>query len=297
MLDLSGAAAPPPSAAAEPRGVLPDAATGDAILARVGAEELRASDLARHLLRFSPDRALDGLGQMIDARIIDADAAAAGIVLPEGEVASRTEEEIRARETDLRVQYGPSAGLEEYLADRFGFSLEGYRSDIARLVRLQALRDRLVRFAALGEDRIRIRVLVVADEATARESARRLEEGADFAALARQVSLAPPDDLPAYPRDEIHPPELAEELFALPAGGVSRPVRVARDGVERFEVFKVVDVQRGAPTSWSEAREGVERGLRDRPVSRAEYLQWARRARARHGVQVSLEEPAVGGSR
>ena len=291
VLDLSAHSFPEPPA--DVRGRVPEAGEADPVLAEVDGRPIRAGEVARFLFRFDPERALDALNQILDARILEEEAVARSLTLPPGEIEARTEARLRTQERELRIQYGPDLGLERYLGDRFGISMEVYREDVAALVRLQALRDRLVRLQALEEDRIRIRVLVVKDEEAAREAARRLREGADFTSLARQVSLVPPEDLPSYRREDIRPPELAAELFALGSGGVSRPVRVAEGDREVYEVFKVLEVRTGRPATWAEAAEGVEQGLRDRPVTPAEYLQWAGRARKRHGVRVHLEEPGV----
>lgn len=289
VLDVSGAPPPAPSPSLEPRGLVPPG--DDPVIAEVDGSPVRAGEVARFLFRYDPARALDVLNQILDARVLEADAAAAGITLPPGEIEARTEEQFRRQEQEVRVQYGAQWTLADYLADRFGFTVEAFRADLAALVRLQALRDRLVRFEATREERIRIRVLILEDEETARECARRLREGADFTALARQVSLAPAADLPPYRRDEVQPPELAEELFSMEPGTVSRPVRVAREGREVFQVFKVVERTLPRDGPWSAVAEEVERGLKVRPVSPPEYLQWARRARERHGVRFLLEEP------
>ncbi len=295
VLDLAGGAATLAAGPEEPRGLPP--AGDDPAVAVVDGVPVRASEVARFLFRFDPARALEGLNQILDERILEAEASALGIVLPPGEVEARTEEQVRARETEIRVQYGPGMRLDEYLRERFGFTVDSFRRDTAALVRLQALRDRAVRYEASRRDRIRIRVLVLADEAAAREAAASLREGADFASLARRVSLAPAEDLPPYAREDIRPPELAEELFSLDPGSVSRPVRVARDGRELFEVFKVVERTAGREVPWAEAAGEIERGLKERPVAPPEYLQWARGARERHGVKVLLEEPAAGGAK
>jgi len=277
----------------EPRGVLP--AGEDPVVAEIDGSPVRAGEVARFLFRYDPARALDVLNQILDARILEADAASRAITLPPGEIEARTEEQVRRQEQEIRVQYGPATTLEDYLQDRFGFSVAAYRADLAVLVRLQALRDRLVRYEALREDRIRIRVLVLKDEASARDAARRLREGADFTTLAKQVSLAPATDLPSYRRDEVEPPELAEELFSMQPGSVSRPVRVAREGRELFQVFKVVERNAPRDLPWAAVAEEVERDLKVRPVVPAEYLQWARRARERHGLKVHLEAPGADG--
>jgi peptidyl-prolyl cis-trans isomerase C len=292
-LDLAGT--PPPAPPAEPRGVVP--AGEDPVVAEVDGRPIRASDVSRFLFRYDPGRALEALGQILDARILEADAAAAGIALPTGEVEARAADEVKRREDEIRVQFGPGVTLEEYLRERFGFSAASYRRDVTDLVRLQALRDRLVRFEAMRDERVRVRLIVTRTEDEARDAAGRLRAGADFAAVARQVSLAPAEDLPPYSREEIHPPALAEEIFALPPGDVSRPVRVAAEGKEVFQVFKLVERLPARAGAWAEVSAEIERGLRERPVLPAEYLQWARRARERHGVRVLLEEPAAEGGR
>ena len=287
VLDLSAAAAEGPAPDPGPRGLVP--AGGDPAVAEVDGVPVLASEVARFLFRFDAARGQDLLNQILDARILETDGAARGIAVPPEEIAARVHEEYRARETEIRVQYGPGAGLEEFLRDRFGLTAGAYRRDLAEVVRLQALRDRLVRYEAALEDRIRIRVLATADEPSAREAARRLREGADFTALARQVSLVPPEDLPSYRREEIRPPELAGELFGMEPGEISRPVRVAREGKELFEVFKVVEKSPARDLPWAALAKEIEKGIRERPVGLPEYLQWARRARERHGVKVHLE--------
>ena len=290
-LDLAGS--PLPLAAdAEPRGALPEG--DDPVVAEVDGAPLRASEVARFLFRYDPGRALEALGQILDARILEADAAAAGVALPAGEIEARAADEVRRREDEVRVQFGPGVTLEAYLRERFGFTVESYRKDVAALVRLQALRDRLVRFDAMKEERVRVRLLVTRTEQEARDAAGRLRAGADFVAVARLVSLAPPEDLPPFARDEM-PPALAEEIFALAPGDVTRPVRLAADGKEVFQVFKVIERLAARSGSWAEVADEVERGIKERPVLPAEYLQWARRARERHGVREFLEEPATGG--
>ena len=290
VLDLGGAAAPLPAGPEEPRGLPP--AGGDPAVAEVDGVPIRASEVARFLFRFDPARALESLNQILDQRILEADASALGVSIPPGVVEARTEEQVRARETEIRVQFGPETTLDRYLRDRYGFTVASFRMDTGALVRLQALRDRVVRYEASREDRIRIRVIVLPDEASAREATGKLRDGADFTTLARQVSLAPPEDLPPYTRAEIRPPELAEELFSLEAGAISRPVRVAEGGKELYEVFKVVERRPGREAPFAAAAEGIERELAERPVTPPEYLQWARRARERHGVKVLLEEPS-----
>lgn len=73
-------------------------------------------------------------------------------------------------------------------------------------------------------ERVRIRQIVVEDEAKARQLRAQLGEGADFATLAEEHSLAPEAGegglLPAFARGEM--PEVFDEAFKLRPGGLSR---------------------------------------------------------------------------
>jgi peptidyl-prolyl cis-trans isomerase C len=289
-LDLAGAPpGPPEDGGASPAGALP--AGEDPAVAIVDGLPVKASEVARFLFRFDPPAALRALEEVVNGRIVEADAAAAGITVPEEDVIARVEEQVRERQTEIRVQYGPSATLDAYLRESYGTDIASFRRDLAVLARRQALAERLVRWEGTREERIRIRLLVLPDEPAAREAAARLRDGADFAALARQVSLAPAEELPPFRRADVHPPALAEELFSLAPGEVSRPVRVAREDRELFQVFKVIERTPASTAPWGETAAALERGLRERPVGRAEYLQWARGARERHGVRSLLEPP------
>jgi len=290
VLDLAAAAptaVPPP--AAEPLGRVPEG--DDPKVADVDGVGVRASEVSRFLFRYDPGRALECLNQILDARILEADAAERGIAVSPEEVEARVEAEMRSREREIRVQFGPGVDMGTWLRERFGLSLAAYRADLAVLMRLQGLKERVVRYEAAREDRIRIRVLFVADEAAARDAARRLRDGADFTALAKQVSLVAVDDLPSYRREEIENAELAEELFAMGPGEISRPVRVTQGGKEIFQVYKVVEKSAARDLPWSALAAEIEKGLRERPVGLPEYVQWARRARERHGVKILLEDP------
>ena len=73
-------------------------------------------------------------------------------------------------------------------------------------------------------ERVRIRQIVVEDEAKARQLRAQLGEGADFATLATEHSLAPEAGegglLPDFARGEM--PEVFDEAFKLRPGGLSR---------------------------------------------------------------------------
>lgn len=173
-----------------------------AVLERLVDRELMLAEAGRRGLR--PDQAE-----------IERELAAAGGRLPGEELeatlsqaGSDPERWRRTIEQDLAVRM-----LQEQLA-------------AAVNVGEQEVADRLARpreEGALPEE-VRASQILVRDEAAAREARRRIQGGASFADVARQVSLSPDaqrgGDLGYFARGQM-PPEFEAVAFALPAGQLS----------------------------------------------------------------------------
>ena len=88
-------------------------------------------------------------------------------------------------------------------------------------------------------ERVRLRQILIEDRATAERAVRELAAGADFAQLARQLSRDPSAASGGYQgelsREEL-PPELADVIFSLGSGEVSRLVPADYG----FHIFQVV---------------------------------------------------------
>ncbi|MCU0724825.1 MAG: peptidylprolyl isomerase [Planctomycetes bacterium] len=257
---------------------------GDAVVARVGGAEIRRSDIGDFVLRYFRDQANEAVTQLVDETILSAEAKAHGIEVPEELARQRIEEEARAFEQKVRVQFGAETSAGNYLRDRYGLTPEEHRRDLARLVRVQLLRDRVIRFTALREERAEIREAVFADEAEARRAAEAARSGADLSALAEAGGIRASTALPPVPRSEISPPELAERVFALGEGEVGEPVAVVSEGRRLWHVFKMVRKLPARAGGYGELRAGIEADLAARPVSSLEYMLWARRAREAYGL-------------
>lgn len=89
-------------------------------------------------------------------------------------------------------------------------------------------------------ERVRLRQILLEDRATARQVREELVAGADFAAVARRASREPSaergGDQGELARDEL-PPSMAEVIFALEPGEISRVVEADYG----FHVFQVME--------------------------------------------------------
>jgi peptidyl-prolyl cis-trans isomerase SurA len=126
------------------------------------------------------------------------------------------------------------------------------------------------------------------DEAAARARAEeawaKLEAGADFGQVAREYSgsgSAGPDAEPLAVRRGDLAPEIEAVAFSLPAGGVSRPIKVGPG----WHLIRVERVQVGPVTPFAEAREAIRDQVFQEKFE-AKQKEWLASLRARAFIQV-----------
>lgn len=287
----TGSAAPPAPAVAKPavpadERLVPRSGPGDLVVARVGKDEIRRSEVGDFAIRYFRDQANEILTQLIDERLIAAEAARLGVVLPDGLLDREVDREMADRERDVKARFGADTDFDSYLRDRFGASRDAYRDDLARLLEARLLRDRVIRLYETRTDRVEVRRAVFATRADAARAATAVRGGADLGRIAAESAVRPEVALPAIPRGAISPPELESRVFGLADGEVSDPIRVEGEGGTVWNVFKMIRRRPARDVFWPEVRPEIEAGLLKRPVTNDEYLQWAREMRQRHRVTV-----------
>lgn len=133
-------------------------------------------------------------------------------------------------------------------------------------------------------ERVVVRQIVVEERAKAEELRSRLEQGADFAALARASSLAPEapagGELPPYARGEL--PEAFDRAFELEPGGLS-PVIESPYG---FHVFLLERKLPAAEPVFEEVRAKLEAELGQRHLEELRR-EWLRSLRKNAEIQTN----------
>lgn len=259
---------------------------GDAVVVKVGGAEIRRSDVGDFAMRYFRDQANEAITHLVDETILDAEAKEHDIEVPADLLARAVEAEVSDFARKVKVQFGATTSIEEYLRDRYGLTPEEHRKDLMRLVRVQLLRDRVIRFSALREDRVEVREAVFADEAGARRASEGARAGADLGTLAERGGVRAATVLPPVPRDEISPPDLADAVFGLRDGEVSDAIIVTSDGRRQWHVYKMVRHLPARSGSFADLRAEIERGLLEKAVEPFEYKMWARKARVVYRLEI-----------
>ena len=196
-------------------------------LARQG-NDLNSSDVQSDLAQARQD-ILDG---MIDSLLIEQGAAALGITVTDEELESQVQADITAG--------GGQAAFDEWLAVT-GQTRDDYKVMLRQSLFSQRVMD-AVTVSVKGEaEQVHARDIVLDSEQTAQQVLAVLQQGADFATVAKEYSLDETTrdsggDLGWFPRGRIAP-ELENAAFALQPGQLSGIVGLS-DG---YHILQVVE--------------------------------------------------------
>ena len=230
------------------------AAVADPVVARVGTDEIRASELADAAkalpeeLRSMPPTALYPmlLDQLVDRHVVV--------------IAAKKEGLDRDPAVQRMVARATDSALQNALLTR----------EIAPTLTEEAIKARYERDIAgkPGEPEIHARHILVADEETAKKVTAELNGGADFAELAKKYSTDPGaqsgGDLGFFKKGDMLP-EFSDVAFALKPGETTQTPVKTRFG---YHVIQVQEVRTAPPPSLDQVRDEVRQSLIQEGVTR-----------------------------
>ncbi len=244
----------PPAAARSAPAQAPGQAAPDPVVARVGTDEIHASELsdaAKALpeeLRSMPPAALYPmlLDQLVDRHVVV--------------IAAKKEGLDRDPAVQRMVARATDSALQNALLTR----------EIAPTLTEEAIKARYERDIAgkPGEPEVHARHILVADEETAKKVIAELNGGADFAELAKKYSTDPGaqsgGDLGFFKKGDMLP-EFSDVAFALKPGETTQVPVKTRFG---WHVIQVQEVRAAPPPSLDQVRDEVRQSLIQEGVTR-----------------------------
>jgi hypothetical protein len=191
----------------------------------------------------------------------------------------------RARLDQEARRSGGGLTTDEFVAQELGIAPGHYYERLRQGVVRQLIAERVVRAYSMSLENADVRIIVTADEAGIQRVRERLDAGADFADVAREVSL---DDsanrggrVSWLARVEGSP--LSRAAFELSPGAVSGPIEAAG----HFVLVRL-DTRRPAREGrWDEVGEAVEASLAADPVLESEFLHWKVSMERRYPVDLT----------
>jgi len=263
------------------------------VLDRLAAAEAHAHGIAVpaaafHLLLLSaPDEANNAVRQLVLDRLAAAEAHAHGIAVPAAALERELPRLLAAQERKVAEATRGKRDLTAHVRATWGLERDAYDAIARASLERSLLLERVVLHELSRHPRVQLRLIRVKEQALAEELARKLEQGADFAALARQHS----EDGSA--RDGgLYPPlptDLPSPLFDRTEGlapGARSPVHeMATVDGPRWRIVEVLarlaPDERGA----AERAAAIEALLEGRGVAPPELEAWMRIMESRHEIR------------
>jgi hypothetical protein len=258
----------------------------DAVVVTVGDIELHRSDVFRVLDLATPGKSAEVIRQMVLTTAAQLDAQAEGIDVPAEELERQITLSISEQKASFALEVDETMPLEEYLELRHGISPVEYQDEVRRMVLASMLLERAVRLDQMRSARDELAVIVVEDEALAREIADKLSQGASFSALARQHSIHPSStrggEVPPL-FDDVELPLLAGRATLQP-GEVLGPAAITLGGQTYWRLVRLIERNTASAAPWSELREQIEAELTTRPLDPDELALFEARVIDRYRV-------------
>ncbi len=262
---------PVPQAAAGlgPEILLPATAAGDAVLATVGATEIRQSHAYARLLTADPKVALSAVDLLVFDVLVAKHAEQHAIRVPVERVDAMAKAEEEALRKQVADELRGQMDFAGYLWRAFGLQEDDWRAALRLRCAQRLYHGYVLRYLALREDRAQVRFLAHKDEALCRELADKVRQGADFATLAQRHSEDPSRRdgglLPPFARGFQHP--VAKAAFELQRGEVSAPFEAPWGDGRRWFVVYCLDRMPGRDVSFAAVAAEIDAGLLTTPIS------------------------------
>jgi peptidyl-prolyl cis-trans isomerase C len=260
----------------------------DRVVARVGGEEILASDAFQDLLFHFRGDSLEVIRKLAGDSILRREAQKYAITPDPKDIDEGVASALQTLRTRVDTEYGQGYDLERFLGEELSTTSQEYESQLRAFVEKGILAGLVIRFDSLHSERVVIRHIAVADEKGAKEILAKLQGGADFAAVARQESLAPTKadggKLPPFDREFDHP--MAKLAFELPVGGLGGPVVDTRAARPIYHVIKVLERVPPKGDTFAPLADAIRKGLRERPIERFEFEAYMRKMERVYPVEI-----------
>ncbi len=264
-------------------------ASNNSYVASVNGEKISEDELQDALMAQYGSEAVDAL---VMEKILEMEIEKEGIEVIQAEI----DEEMKT----YAEYYGGEEALQE-VAETSGIDLSEVEKDLEPYLatnkllekRIEITEEEMKTYFEENKDQfaqaeqVQASHILVEDEATANEVAKKLAAGGDFAELAKEYSI---DEGSSKEGGEVGyfgkgamVPEFEEAAFSMEKGEISDPVKSEYG----FHIIKVTDKKEAKEANYEESKEEIKSALMESKVQE-EYMVWLQEKQEEYDVEYAL---------
>ncbi|KKB35489.1 peptidylprolyl isomerase [Bacillus thermotolerans] len=264
-------------------------ASNNSYVASVNGEKISEDELQEALMAQYGSEAVDAL---VMEKILEMEIEKEGIEVSQAEI----DEEMKT----YAEYYGGEEALQE-VAETSGIDLSEVEKDLETYLatnkllekRIEITEEEMKTYFEENKDQfaqaeqVQASHILVEDEATANEVAKKLAAGGDFAELAKEYSI---DEGSSKEGGEVGyfgkgamVPEFEEAAFSMEKGEISDPVKSEYG----FHIIKVTDKKEAKEANYEESKEEIKSALMESKVQE-EYMVWLQEKQEEYDVEYAL---------
>jgi len=265
----------------------------DKVVRQVGGVEIRYSDVYRTLDVSAPGVVGEAINELVLMTLVRLAAQDEGVDVLAAELEIAVDQTVSEQRARFALEVTPEVSLEEFVAQRHGWSPEEFRAKIRHGTLGNMLLDRVVRLSQLRTARDELQIILIEDESLAREIGEKLGQGASFTVLARNhsshSSAAEGGFMPLLPTGLEVP--LVAGRAALSVGEFLGPAPITLGGRDYWRFVRLVDRKQAVTGEWQELRDLVETDLTRSPLHGDELALFEATMAGRYGVSSPPSSP------
>lgn len=252
----------------------------DPVVATVGGDVVRVSELLSTWMLLDSQGLRDMLGKLVTGKMVASEAATHSITV-DSESLGREYANALGELRDQVQADQPGKSLDEWIAGGLGLDPARFREGLRDDVENRMLSELVVRRFILTQANVEIAVIVVANQEDAMAAKAKIEGGEPFGRVATEMSIDFTGKfggrIPPVLRNESAISKLA---FGTPIGGLGGPIEEAG----RWILTETLAVNEALKGTWPEIQAKVEKSLSERAMAEPEYWLWKQAANDLHAA-------------